>query len=358
MLSVIGSILRILGIILLSVLGIVLVLLLLILFMPIMYRAQAEKQTDLQASVKVRWLFGFLRVEFIYPEPGNLVAKVLFFKVFDSGGKTSGARQEDEIKNFQSSTQSDSESFSETTGDVSDPKIDHLNQPNASTTVSDTIPPNSLEEQTTAAQTSALDDQDDMTDFEAVKAHEAAWQEVKRKLRGEKQESKINKIKYTFHNTCDKIKDVWENVSYYKDILSENETRLLLDHVMLRIGKILKSIRPRKLSADILFGTGSPDTTGYILGAYGMLSPFIGGSVVLTPDFETAILKGTILIAGHITIARILWQGILLVLDRKLWHFIAEVKHEEPMPKKRPRRNFGQKRTAKKAAPERDNKRL
>lgn len=347
MLSVIGSILRILGIILLSVLGIVLVLLLLILFMPIVYRVQAERQTDLHASAKVRWLFGFLRVEFIYPEPGNLVAKVLFFKVFDSGGKTPGAGQEDEVKD----SESDSESFSETTGDtsddVSDLKADHFDKPDTPAAVKGTAPPNVSNNHPATAQTSATDAQDDMTDYEAVKAHEAAWQEVERKLRGEKPESKIDKIKYTFRNTCDKIKGVWENVSYYRDILSENETRLLLDHVMLRIGKILKSIRPRKFSADILFGTGSPDTTGYILGAYGMLSPFIGGTVILTPDFETAVLKGNLFVAGHITIARILWQGLLLVLDRKLWHFIAKVKHEDPQPVKRRKKRSVKKQTTK-----------
>ena len=309
MLSVIGSILRVLGMILLILLGIILVILLLVLFMPIVYRAEGEKQDKLLASARVRWLFGLLRVEFIYPDPGSLVVKVLCFKVFDSGAESSRDQTDDS-----GSIQSEPEDIENMVTEISEAP------------------------EKTESLSSSPKNEDDWIDQEAVRAHEAAWQEVERKLRGEKAESKFDKFKYTFRNTCDKIKEAWKNITYYKNILSENETRLLLDHVMLRIGKILKSIRPRKLSADLLFGTGSPDTTGYILGVYGMLSPFIGGSVILTPDFESAILKGTFLVAGHITIARILWQGLLLVLDKKLWHFIDRIKHKDDPPRKRRRK--------------------
>ncbi len=339
MLSVIGSILRVLGIILLVLLGILLVILLLVLFMPIIYRAEGEKQNKLLASAKVRWLFGLLRAEFIYPEPGSLVVKVLFFKVFDSGAESSQNKK------------NDSESAHGGTDDIKSRDIDNSaeaeNAAAAGTEAdtgkseaSDTPEVMAISGDPAKKENTFVSPQndDDWINQEAVRAHEAAWQEVERKLRGEKAESKFDKFKYTFHNTCDKIKEAWKNITYYKNILSENETRLLLDHVMLRIGKILKSIRPRKLSADLLFGTGSPDTTGYILGVYGMLSPFIGGNVILTPDFEAKILKGSFGVAGHITIARILWQGLLLVLDRNLWHFIDRIKHKDDPPRKQRRK--------------------
>ncbi len=339
MLSVIGSILRLLGMILLILLGIILVILLLVLFMPIVYRAEGEKQDKLLASARVRWLFGLLRVEFIYPDPGSLVVKVLCFKVFDSGAESSRDQTDDsgsahggtdDIKSRDIDKRTDAENAAAAGTEADTGKSEASDTPEVMAISGDPA----KKENTFASP----QNEDDWIDQEAVRAHEAAWQEVERKLRGEKAGSKFDKFKYTFRNTCDKIKEVWKNITYYKNILSENETRLLLDHVMLRIGKILKSVRPRKLSADLLFGTGSPDTTGYILGVYGMLSPFIGGSVVLTPDFESAILKGTFLVAGHITIARILWQGLLLVLDRKLWHFIDRIKHKDDPPRKQRRK--------------------
>ncbi|MDE6700476.1 MAG: DUF2953 domain-containing protein, partial [Acetatifactor sp.] len=85
-----------------------------------------------------------------------------------------------------------------------------------------------------------------------------------------------------------------------------------------RLGRILKSIRPRKLRADIRFGTGSPDTTGYAFGIYGMFCSWLGKQVVLTPDFERAVLVGELDAAGHITVFKLLWHGLILVTDRRI----------------------------------------
>ena len=85
--TVILSVLRIIGLVLLILLGIILFLLLLILFMPIVYRIRGEKQEEIKAEAKVRWLFGLLRVSFVYPDPGQLQVKVLCFTVYDSTPK-------------------------------------------------------------------------------------------------------------------------------------------------------------------------------------------------------------------------------------------------------------------------------
>ena len=300
--TVILSVLRIIGLVLLILLGIILFLLLLILFMPIVYRIRGEKQEEIKAEAKVRWLFGLLRVSFVYPDPGQLQVKVLCFTVYDSTPKEpDGAGGDKSEKEAVSPIGADEST--EKTGPV-------VNTGNSDDNIST---------------------EDNVSTEENRKAqeHEEEWREVEARLRGEKPESKFDKIRYTIRSTCDKIKDTWENISYYKEVLTNNETRQLLDHALLRVGKILKSIRPRKMEGNLLFGTGSPDTTGYVLGVYGMLSPFVGNMFLLTPDFEDKVLKGRVYIAGHIMLVKILWQGILLVLDKKLWHFISKVKKEK-----------------------------
>lgn len=301
MISILLSILRVIGLILLILLGIVLILLLLVLFMPVVYRVKAQRQETLDAAVKVRWLFGLLRAGFLYPEPGKFTVKLLFFTIYEAGGK-----EENTVKTSQDT---DAEQPEQASGHTFDSYVQ--------------------EGEKVQDNPDASDEAVETEDFKTSEEHAEAWREVEARLHGEKQESKFDKIKYTFRDTCDKIKDVWQNISYYKDILTENETRQLLDHAFVRLGKILKSIRPRKLEADLLFGTGSPDTTGYILGVYGMLSPFWGDQFLVTPDFEQKVLKGRLYVAGHITLAAILWQAILLVLDKKLWHLIAKVKKEK-----------------------------
>ena len=137
---------------------------------------------------------------------------------------------------------------------------------------------------------------------------------------------KIKKIKYTICSIYDKIKNIWENISYYVELLREEETRQLFSHVVFRLGKILKSIRPRRIRGQLLFGTGSPDTTGYAYGVYGMLSPFLGCRLLVTPDFTRAVLEGDIAVAGHITVFTILWNGLKVLLDKKFRRFVQKMK--------------------------------
>ena len=137
---------------------------------------------------------------------------------------------------------------------------------------------------------------------------------------------KIRKIKYTIRSIYDKIKNIWENISCYIELLQEEETKQLFSHVIFRLGKILKNIRPRHIRGQILFGTGSPDTTGYAYGVYGMLSPFLGNKVLVTPDFSRAVLEGDIYVSGHITVFTILWNILRVLADKKLRRFINKMK--------------------------------
>ena len=85
MLTILFKILGILGILLLVLLGIALTVILLVLFFPLCYKASGQKSADeMRFSVKVRWLFGLVRIFYNYPQPGKLLAKILFFTVYDS----------------------------------------------------------------------------------------------------------------------------------------------------------------------------------------------------------------------------------------------------------------------------------
>ena len=75
-----------------------------------------------------------------------------------------------------------------------------------------------------------------------------------------------------------------------------------------------------------MFGTGSPDTTGYAYGVYGMLSPSLGNRLMVTPDFTRAVLEGDLDIAGRITVFTIIWNGMKVLLDKKLRRFVQKMK--------------------------------
>ena len=126
-----------------------------------------------------------------------------------------------------------------------------------------------------------------------------------------------------------------DKIRKYTQILKEKETAELWKHVKLRLLKILKSIRPRHIRADIIFGTGSPDTTGYVFGIYGMLSPYLGKKVNVTPDFTRAVFQGDADISGHITVFVLMINGLKLLLDKRLHLFLKKCKKIDNVTKQK-----------------------
>lgn len=305
MLDIFLQILSVLGILILVLLGLLLMIILLVLFFPVTYRADGKKTLeDMSVRVRVNWLFGLLRVRYAYPEPGKVTAKLLFFKLFETGKSTeeektgSGKSAEKKRagkdqkvgKDTERSDKEDMAQNEERTGD-----------PGASDKAEAAV-----EDVSNTSARSAPDQEKTDSKFGFFK--------------------KIEKIKYTITGTYDKIKQIWQNISYYAELLREEETRLLFSHAKLRLWKILKSIRPRKLRADVVFGTGSPDTTGYAFGVYAALSPTLGPHVAVTPDFERAVLQGEFEAAGHITAVVLLWHLLRVVLDKRLWRLLDKLK--------------------------------
>ena len=287
MLTILFKILSILGILLLILLGIALVVILLVLFFPVCYKMSGKKNAEeMQFAAKIKWLFGLVRVSYSYPVPGKLLAKVLFFTVYDSSA---------EKKN-------------------SAPGEDTHTAPNKDITTL-------LSDDTDMAKT------DTATDTEASADAKTS---VEENTPGPQQETSgkiagfFEKIRYTIRKICDKIKYILKNISFYKELWNDPDTKGLLQHAGKRIGHILKRLRPRKLEVNARVGTGSPDTTGYLYGIYGMILPKLGKGVCITPDFEQAILEGDFKASGHFTIACVLFHSARLLMDKRL----QQLKHK------------------------------
>lgn len=281
MLAVILKILSILGIVLLIILGMLLLVLLLVLFLPIVYRIHAGKEPELMtAKVRVRWLFGLIRADFAYPEPGNFVVKVLWVTVYDSK----------KAANAKSVKENDKASDMEANQAVA----------NTSSVSKEAKAPESKAEKETQAEQIPVEGANTQAESEAEK------------------KSIFEKIRYTIKKIYDKIKHILDNILFYKELLQDEDTKLLVSHAWKRLCKILRNIRPRKLKADVLFGMDAPDTTGYIFALYGMLSPQLGKHVNVTPDFTQKILEGRVNAAGHITIFTLVVNLLAVLFDKRL----------------------------------------
>ena len=287
MLTILFKILSILGILLLILLGIALVVILLVLFFPVCYKMSGKKNAEeMQFAAKIKWLFGLVRVSYSYPVPGKLLAKVLFFTVYDSSAeKKNSAPGED------THTAPNKDITTLLSDDTDMAKTDTATDTEASANAK-----TSVEENTPGPQ-----------------------QETSGKLAGF-----FEKIRYTIRKICDKIKYILKNISFYRELWNDPDTKGLLQHAGSRIGHILKRLRPRKLEVNARVGTGSPDTTGYLYGIYGMILPKLGKGVCITPDFEQAILEGDFKASGHFTIACVLFHSARLLMDKRL----QQLKHK------------------------------
>lgn len=300
MLGIILKILSALGILFLILLGLLFLLLLFVLFYPITYQAQGKKDCDsFRVSAKANWLFGILRFRYAYPEPGKITVKVLWHTLFASGNSKvepetqSGSPAEPVKENKAVSAGSSANEESKLDRSVSEPGE---NTGDSSENINE-------EEQ-----------------------HASKDQDAEIKYGNFFLSKKIEKIQYTIRNIYDKIKEIWKNITYYTEILKAEETKQLFSHICFRLGKIWKHIHPRHLRADALFGTGSPDTTGYLFGIYGMVSPTLGTSVNVTPDFNEKILEGSFYVSGHITVFILVINALKVLLDKNLMHFIQKWK--------------------------------
>lgn len=307
MLDLIVQILSVVGIIILVLLALLVVAVLLVLFVPITYWVSGRKDPEAtMLAVRVNWLFGLLRVRYAYPEPGKLIVKFLCFTLHE---------QEMGVK--------EAEEMAEEMAEAGE----RAAEANTSESKSSSAEDEQSSDSTREGQTSQEPPQAEAPQADVGK-DETQTDEPKEK-KGSFLSKKITKIKYTISNIYDKIKRIWENISYYTALLREKESKLLLSHAKLRLWKILKSIRPRKLKADILFGTGAPDTTGYAYGVYGMFMPLFGPSVIVTPDFQRAVFQGSLEVSGHITVVVLVGNLLRLLFDRRLWRLKDKLKGPE-----------------------------
>lgn len=303
--DVILTILSVIGILLLLLLGLLFAAVFAMLFCPVVYRFRGEKTPGAtRLDARISWLFGLLQIRYSYPEPGSLTAKLLWKTVFDSSKQK--------------------ESSAESFGILRD-RLRHLKKKDRPEEQDQNLP----------AKKDASGQEDREPAAEEARTEQKAGSDARE---GEFETAdtgedpsagflgKISRLKYTIQKIYDKIKSIWNQLSRFAELLQEENTRALWDEVKRRLIRVFRSVRPRRIRAELLFGTGSPDTTGLTFGFYGMLSPFLGENVCVTPDFTQKILEGNIDISGHITGFVLFRNGVGLLLDRKLHLFLKRLK--------------------------------
>lgn len=97
------------------------------------------------------------------------------------------------------------------------------------------------------------------------------------------------------------------------------------------IKRLIGALHPQKLEAEIEFGFTDPSITGRVLALLSMIYPFLGEHVEFIPDFEQAVLKGNLWIKGKIRFLHfisLIWNMVWDKNVRKTFIHIKNLKEQ------------------------------
>lgn len=395
MLHIILTIVKIIGILLLVLLALVLFVTAAVLFVPIRYRLNGEKEGDrLSVRAEVFWFMHLLRVGAIYPEPGRIIVKLLWFTLYDSGSEEKSEKKEKKQKKKKSieggeteEKQRRQEDSERTAGEsiaaggsestekertaeeqtVQEQKIQEWKIPEQIPQGQKMPEPKTqewnkqewkLQEQWEhrrwLEEYSGDDLEKNIGDITEDDFEEEDWEEekeqgepegigrlikaFKEKVTGffgkiadilRKIKNAVKNIWYTIKRLCDRIVEIRNNISYYIEVFGEEETKQAFLTCRQELKRIWKNIRPTKCRAELMIGTGEPDTTGYILAMHGILYPIIGNDIVIEPDFENQVLEGKLFLKGRVTVFVLLYAVLKIYFNKNIRYFLKRFKREE-----------------------------
>lgn len=329
MITVLLTILKVLGILLLVLLGILLLALFLVLFVPIRYTLEAKREEESEEpfSVKgrVTWLLHLLNIHACFPQTPYLRARILCFTVFSTEKKASEkpAQAEKEKEAVKPSGKKEKEQAAKKKEPTAPKEPAVLQEP-------------VVLKEPAAAKEQAKKEEKEPDDEQAAKS--AAYSE---EYEDEAKEdapsflkfwkrifSILQNIRYTIRQICDKIKYIVKNIRYYLEIIKSDTFRRAFGVCKGEIRKLLSSVRPRKIKGSILIGTGDPASTGQVFAIYGILYPFLGEQIAVTPDFERQVMAGELFVKGKITVFRLIKTAWIIYFNKDLRRIIKMFKRE------------------------------
>ena len=304
MLAVILKILQIIGYVLLSILGLVLVLLILALVLPVTYRltCTAEDGKKPVGLFKLSYFLGLLRARADYTEALYVKVKVLFFTVYELTVPNKDNQDDEEY-------------------DLSelDEALEAMDEEEL---VSD-------DEEAYEEPKSETKEKTESTDFDENADNSTVNEETE-----EEENSLFSKIKFKVEEICDKIKRARSEIRYYINLYNSNEAKDAIFVIKKRSKKIFSKIMPRRAHADVTFGFDSPDLTGKVYGIYTMFAKRFDKSSVVCPDFERKVFEGQIHFKGHFNLWGILWNALMIVLNRNVQKIYKSYKHHKDKKEK------------------------
>ena len=107
-----------------------------------------------------------------------------------------------------------------------------------------------------------------------------------------------------------------ESINYFKWLLR-------------RLGVLLHHFRIRRIKGFLKFGTGAPDMTGFLTGLLYRILPAGAAVYEVDPYFDQTVFETDTILKGHIRACHILWLVILAALRKDTWHMLRKLRRKD-----------------------------
>ena len=293
MLHVVLLILKILGILLLSILGLLLLVLCVVLFVPVRYRLDMEKQENVRVTVRAGWLlqFLFVKYELRWPEEEALWQDLCFRILGIPAFRPFRKKKKKQIKPEAEEVKPEPKQIEEKPRNIKEEPEKPLE--------SESVPPEQKEsEPEISPEPEPISTKEHIPEPEKPKI--SLWERICRFFR--KMADWIKGTEKSIQHLSGSIRNVEER----KDALVEFwnlEEHVRARKVLMKEGSYLwKRSHPRKITGTLKFGLWDPAATGILMGMLSMLYAWYPEDFTLDPDFDQLILKGELHIKGHISL--------------------------------------------------------
>jgi len=324
MLAGVLTFLKILGIILLCVIGFILVLLLLILFVPVRYRIDSSiPRTDLEkgfdvekiyAKVSFSWLLHILSGGIVYPENKQFEVRIFGIRIFPLRKKNEKADNKDN---------KDEGKPSSGVVEMSNiPESDHVEaaKEEADSVETDTAEASEKEETNPSDGAAAGKESDEEASDEPRSFLDVLWNIIDKVTNIlETPQNVFEKIQYTISRVCGKI-------SMIKTTIENDIFKRAFDLVKRKLLRIIKMILPDKCNIRLGLGTGDPAQTAELVGIFGAMYPFLFNKVSFEPDFDEKVIEMDAHLKGHITVFTIVYSAAVCFFNKDVKKVIRRFK--------------------------------
>ncbi len=310
-------VLKIIGIILLSVLGLLFFVFLIVLFVPLRYYAKGgySDQTGkgLFLVAKGSWLLHIFRVKYEFGLKEPLSFKILWIDLLKKKEKKEKKRKKaDDLPDFEDEDEGEDDVHQAISQASDDLKPESAPEPEKTPGPEKTPEPEGHD----APSSEAKEESDPDPNIVIIEDEPAFGSKRPDTASDQKEAEPEEPIQKEKRKKTTQDKGKYDKIKRYVEILKSERFQRAFTLAKDSIFKILKSVLPRKWKIEATLGFEDPSTLGTILGINGMFYPVLHKHLLIHDVWDRQVIEAEGSLKGHITLGKLAFIALRVYFNK------------------------------------------